>query len=185
MRLFIAIQFTEPLALELQKAVRSLRKQAAFGTFTRPENLHLTLAFIGETQRVEAVEEVLQKVCRSHPSFPLTLRGAGHFSALYWAGLERSRQLTALASDLQAELRSAGFDIEERPFKPHITLGRRIVPRTAPRPAAAPGTAQEAPISLQLQPLTMETCWVSLMRSDRIDGVLTYTELSSYKLAGR
>ncbi|MBE6037428.1 MAG: RNA 2',3'-cyclic phosphodiesterase [Clostridiales bacterium] len=221
MRLFIAINFSEELTRELLRAVHSLRQQSARGTFTRPENLHLTLAFIGETDRVNDAEAVLQKVCSHHRSFPITLSGSGRFPGrdrstaasgrsegdLYWAGLEKSPALSALAADLQQELRKAGFPIEERAFRPHITLGRRVLPKAGPRPAEGaaqapnPGRAAEAaqvpnsgrspgaasrsaaaPIRLQIRPKTMDACWVSLMESERIDGILTYTERASFRL---
>ena len=131
--------------------------------------------------RADDAEAVLQTVCKRFPSFPVTLRGSGRFGDLYWAGLERSRALSALASTLQKELRAAGFPMEDRPFKPHITLGRRIVPQSTVPPSAAPAD----PITLHIRPKTMEASWVSLMCSERINGKLAYTELASFKLTGK
>lgn len=166
MRLFVAIRFSPAVEEALWTAVGDLRRQGA-GTFTRRENLHLTLAFIGETDRLEDARQAVAEAARSGP-LSLEVGGPlGRFGDLWWAGVQGGEPLAALAAAVQTALRDRGFPIERRPWRPHVTLVRRWrgpAPRTAVAPAAMTATR------------------VSLMRSDRVDGRLTYTEVFSAKL---
>lgn len=167
MRLFVAIRFSEELRRALLDAQTALRRQGASGNFTRPENLHLTLAFLGETEDVSGAEAAVEEACRGG-AFELAVGGGGRFGDLWWAGVQEAPRLSALAEDLQTALRRRGFSIERRPFLPHITLARRLsVPR--PPALAVPRTA-----------MTVQS--VSLMRSERIGGKLVYTELFDKRL---
>lgn len=166
MRLFIAILFSEELKQALLGAVDSLRAQSEYANFTHPENLHLTLAFIGETDRVNDVKKALEGIAVPH--FPLARGEAGHFGKLYYAGIERSPQLLTLADDLSGRLTAAGFQIDKREFRPHVTLARELVPRGR--------------VSLELPLRSMEVRKLSLMRSERLNGRLTYTEIFAKSL---
>ena len=161
MRLFIAIHFSEKIKSTLLQGIRDLRGQAARGNFTRPENLHLTLAFIGETNNVAAVRKAMNKW--KFAPFPLTVAGSGRFGDLWWAGVEKNPALFDLAEGLKGSLREEGFDIEKRPFKPHITLARQV--------------EADQPIRRTIPKTTMTVDHMSLMRSDRVGGKLVYTEI--------
>ena len=166
MRLFVAIRFSPAVEQALWAAVGDLRRQGD-GTFTRRENLHLTLAFIGETDRLEEAKAALTALAGSG-ILPLEVGGPlGRFGELWWAGIRGGPELADLAGTVQAALRQAGFPIEHRAWRPHVTLVRRWrgpAPKTVVTPAA----------------MRAET--VSLMRSDRVDGRLTYTEVYSVRL---
>lgn len=166
MRLFVAIRFSPAVEQALWAAVGDLRRQGD-GTFTRRENLHLTLAFIGETDRLEEVKSALAPLTGSGPVCLEAGGPLGRFGDLWWAGIRGGPALAALASAVQTALRQAGFAIERRAWKPHVTLVRRWrgpTPRTQVAPAAMTADA------------------VRLMRSDRVDGRLTYTEVYSVRL---
>ena len=165
MRLFAAIQFSPAVRTALGRTISALRTQGS-GTFTRPENLHLTLAFIGETDRIEDAKAALKRAAAGG-GFRLTAEGLGHFDDLWWAGVREDKKLEALALGIQQSLRDAGFSIEKRPWKPHITLVRRW---RGPKPQAT------------LSPTSMRAHKVSLMKSERIGGKLVYTELYSVEL---
>ena len=165
MRLFAAIQFSPAVRSALGRAIVALRAQGG-GTFTRPENLHLTLAFIGETDRVEDAKAALKRAAAGG-GFRLTAEGLGRFDDLWWAGVRENAKLEALALGVQQSLRDAGFPIEKRPWKPHITLVRRW---HGPKP------------QVTLSPTSMRAHKVSLMKSERIDGQLVYTEIYSVEL---
>jgi|GEM_PF-51233 len=160
-RLFIAINFSSEIRKELLLAVERLRGQATSGNFTRPENLHLTLAFIGESNDIKTISGAIGR-CRSDP-FELTIGGAGHFGNLYWAGIEDNPKLKALAESLCGDLRAHGFQMEERAFKPHITLARQLT--------------SDRPIEIDIPKTSMSVSHISLMKSERINGKLTYTEV--------
>ncbi len=166
MRLFIAIHFSPEVKRLLLRTIESLRAQAERGNFTREENLHLTLAFLGETDNVAAARAAI--AAAAAPSFPMTVGGSGRFGDLWWVGIEENPALSALASGLQDELRARGFSIERRPFKPHITVARQVVSR--------------APVRLEVPRATMTATRVSLMRSDRVEGKLRYTEIYGLRL---
>lgn len=166
MRLFLAIPFSPEIRGALAEAQDQLRRQGVQANFTRPENLHLTLAFLGETDRQAAVQQVMAGI--GQPAFSLTVGGSGHFGDLYWAGVRRDPALLALASSLQDALRAAGFALDRRPFRPHITLARQV---QAPQPPA-----------LTVPARTMPVREIVLFRSDRPGGRLTYTPLFRQKL---
>lgn len=109
MRLFIAIHFSSEIKNTLLSAIEELKEQTVSGNFTSPENLHLTLAFIGESDRVSEIRTVIDR-CAA-PPFEMAVAGTGHFGNIYWAGIERNPKLKALAESLQAELRQSGFEI--------------------------------------------------------------------------
>jgi len=165
MRLFVAIRFSPAVHDALTAAISALRRQGS-GTFTRPENLHLTLAFIGETENVDAARRALASVAGSG-KFSFSVGGMGCFDDLWWAGVSDSQPLKELALGVQAALRQEGFAIEKRGWRPHITLVRRW---RGPKPR------------VPLSPVSMRAERVSLMKSERIDGKLVYTEIDSMKL---
>ena len=166
MRLFAAVHFSMEAKASLLDAMDDLRRQAD-GNFTREENLHLTLAFIGETNNLKGAIAALERV--EGAPFKLRLRGAGHFGDLWWAGLEKCPPLEKLAANTQRALRKAGFPIEERPFRAHVTLARQVRPL---------GDG----IFLRVHPAETRVTRLSLMKSERIDGRLTYTEVWSKAL---
>jgi RNA 2',3'-cyclic 3'-phosphodiesterase len=160
-RLFVAINFSNDIKNTLLRAISELREKSASGNFTRPENLHLTLAFIGEATDAKAIRGAIDR-CAAKP-FSLTVSGSGHFGDLYWVGIENNPKLKALAESLQNDLRTSGFDIEDRAFKPHITIARQL-------PAASL-------VTLNVPRTSMTVTRISLMKSERVNGKLTYTEV--------
>ena len=165
MRLFVAIRFSPAVRAVLLDAMDALRRQGQ-GTFTRPENLHLTLAFLGEVEDPASVREALAAACTGG-AFSLTVGGLGWFEDLWWAGVRDNERLEALALRAQDALRQAGFSVERRPWRPHITLVRRW---RGPRPR------------LTVPDTSMRVERVSLMKSERVEGKLVYTELRAFRL---
>lgn len=170
MRLFIAINFSEEINISLEKIIQGLKGFARQGNFTRRENLHLTLAFIGETTKIAAVKKALDGV--SAPKFKLILGGLGKFHRdggdIYWLGVEQNAVLSALYSQIWDLLSDAGFSGDRREYKPHLTLGRQVLVRDDFR---------EQAFARSIPELCMETSKISLMKSERIKGKLIYTEI--------
>lgn len=162
MRLFIAIRFDDGVLDELEGFIAQCRRLGR-GRWTRRDNLHLTLAFLGEQRDTAAAEAAMDGL--SAPAFDLTLAGLGRFRReggdLLWLGAEPSAPLLTAERQLRQGLKRQGFSPEERPFRPHLTLGRQV---SLPAPPPAPT-------------LTQRVEGVSLMESRREAGVLTYTEL--------
>ena len=128
MRLFIALTLPDPLHAALEDTMARLRADGVSGRFTRPENLHLTLHFLGEQPEaaVDTLSDILLQVPRD--AFPLTLSALGTFSrtGILWAGLSPSPALNRLQKQLGAALARAGFPVEARAFRPHLTLVREF-----------------------------------------------------------
>lgn len=162
MRLFFAIPFSPEIRRVLLDAQDALRRQVHSANFTRPENLHLTLAFLGETPRLREAARIAAGI--SAGPFPLTAGGTGRFGELWWVGVLPNPALEALASELRNALRNDGFPVEDRPFQPHITLARQVSFDTMPK--------------LTVPDASMTVRRVSLMKSERIGGKLLYTEVA-------
>lgn len=179
MRLFLAITLPGPWKRALADAAGLLRDNSRRGTFTRRENFHLTLAFLGELPDPAPVCAAMAQV--SGEPFSLRLGAPGRFPGkdgdIWWAGLEPSPELDALHSALCASLEGMGLPGGEtdRPFRPHLTLGRRVVLREG----FDPRRLEEA-----LPPLELTVASFALMRSTRPAGILTYTPLCRRLLNG-
>jgi 2'-5' RNA ligase len=117
------------------------------------ENVHLTLQFLGAVpeERLADVKRAVAEAAAGAPALDLALRGTGGFPTarrprVVWAGIEGDvAALAALVKDLGARLAPLGFPPEDRPFSPHLTLGRARDPRGAPGLASAIAQAGELP----------------------------------------
>ncbi|HKI88921.1 MAG TPA: RNA 2',3'-cyclic phosphodiesterase, partial [Draconibacterium sp.] len=96
-----------------------------------PENLHLTLNFLGDTSEMQLkmVEEILHKTANHFHPLQFQLRGLGYFKTngqprVLFAGIHNFELLQQLASDLGNSLSEIGFEEEKRGFKPHLTIAR-------------------------------------------------------------
>lgn len=170
MRLFLAILFEEPVKDRLCEAMELIRRSTRTSRLTRRENLHLTLVFLGELREAGKVREAMEEI-RTSP-FPLEIRGLGRFQRnggdLYWAGIEPSLPLQNLYLELKNALAGKGIAVEDRPYRPHLTLARQAVEKP------------ETPfytLKNRLEPVKTKAAAVSLMKSERIEGRLVYTEL--------
>lgn len=175
MRLFIAILFDNRIKNILYETVESLKNQSMKGTFTAKENLHLTLNFIGETERVTQVQEAMRAAVDKigGKSFRLHIGGFGKFKRkegdIYWIGVKREENLWKLQKSLVKELKEAGFyDIDDMEYTPHLTLGRRVRVKEAFHPLE---------FEKNIPSMEMEVNGISLMKSERIHGKLVYTEI--------
>lgn len=172
MRLFIALNFDNSTIDRLVDQQESVKHVAVRGNYSHRDNLHLTLAFIGE-RPVEDVP-VLGKIVDSieDPSFPMSLDHRGYFARngrdIWWVGIAKNPQLESLQRNLVHLLRSAGFPIEKRKFTAHITLSRDT------RLARA---EDHILLAGPIHPIRTTAKRISLMESTRIDGRLTYLEL--------
>ena len=140
MRLFLAIRLAPPVKEALRTTLDTLKREGK-GRWTRPELLHLTVEFLGEQPSEAAALAALRSV--SVPSFSLTFSGLGRFRGrggdILWYGVEESPQLLELHRRLRAALAREGIRTEDRPYRPHLTLGRQV---TAAPPLPAPALCQ-------------------------------------------
>ena len=163
MRLFIAIKLDDEMIDALGALQSDLQFCGMQGRYTREENMHLTLAFIGEYPDPQSVLDALENV-RVRP-FEICLDGAGHFDDLWWAGIRSSEDLNTLVKQVRHALAEAGIPFDRKRFKPHITLVRS---------ARWHGDQLE---SLNVEPVRMTVDRISLMRSDRGKHGMIYTKI--------
>ena len=164
MRLFIAIRLSDEIKSGLAEIQSFLRNGGVSGNFTKLENLHLTLAFIGEYADPEGVLDAMRGV--SFEPFRIRLDGFGSFGDLYWCGIEEQDALSAYVKRLRRALAENGIPFDRKKFSPHITLIRRA---SFDKNRGFPGvTVPDA---------AMEALSVSLMRSDRTKSGMVYTEI--------
>ena len=179
MRLFIAIQLNDEIKDALEAMQDYMRSRGVKGNYTKRDNLHLTLAFIGEFDDPQKVLEAIERA-KLRP-FDITLSGTGSFRSLWWAGMDGGMALRSFAGRLRRELDSAGIPYDRKKFSPHITLIRRPECR---------GTDTEKDILTALSDISdtkdigdtkktgMTVCRASLMRSDRGEHGMIYTEIT-------
>jgi RNA 2',3'-cyclic 3'-phosphodiesterase len=143
MRLFVALKIPTEVRKNLAALVRSLREISPQTRWVRPENLHVTLKFIGEVsaEKVAAVRAALSGMRFQRPA-ALEFCGFGFFPnekhpRVFWAGIEASPNLKTLAADIDAATEKLGIPREKRPFSPHLTLARFEPPRLPEKLRAA------------------------------------------------
>jgi len=133
-RSFVAIELSEELRAALASVQQQLRPQVPPRTvrWTAPESIHLTLQFLGDVApaAVAPITDALRGVCANRPAFDLALEGLGVFPnprrpRIVWVGIvEASGALNALQQAVGQALAPLGYPPEERPFTPHLTIGR-------------------------------------------------------------
>ena len=163
MRVFIAIRFTQAFKEPIFEAQDALRDNGVRGNFTLPENLHLTLAFIGETDRVDDIKAAVKEVV--FEPFEIKTGRLGCFngrSKVIWLGIDSEKKLKAITAELRKNLDIRGIDYAKGRFQPHITLVRQ---------------PSDMPLDIDIESANMTVREISVMKSERISGRLVYTAL--------
>ena len=130
MRLFIAIEIPPEIRATFAALLKEFRAVAPQVKWVRPENLHVTLKFLGEaeTAKLSALQNALSAI-RSHQPVNLEFRGLGFFPSeqrprVLWMGIAGSQELESLAAGVDRALYKIGIPPEQRAFQPHLTLAR-------------------------------------------------------------
>ena len=130
MRLFIAVELDEKVRKEALKEMDYLRPKGIDVAFTAPENLHITMKFLGEVaeQQLEKVKGDLTSTMSGVKQFKVNVKGMGYFGRpefmkVVWLGMDEGRdELVNIIKSLNKSLSYIGT--ENRPPHPHITIGR-------------------------------------------------------------
>jgi RNA 2',3'-cyclic 3'-phosphodiesterase len=131
-RTFIAIDLPADVQGALGKLENELQEARAPITWVKPERIHLTLKFLGDVapERLTEIQNSLVQVAREASPLRLEPAGCGAFPTLkqmrvIWVGLKaEGTGLNLLQQAVEEAMVQLGFKKEERPFKPHLTLGR-------------------------------------------------------------
>lgn len=139
MRTFIALELPEDVAHDAEAMARSLG--CAFPCKVMPQqNMHLTLAFIGEIGEAQASDaiEALEAACVDVAPIELKATQLGKFGrksdATVWLGFEGTPELMGLAESVRKELAARELPFDQKAFKPHVTLARRAQLPSGPLP---------------------------------------------------
>ncbi|QNK42580.1 RNA 2',3'-cyclic phosphodiesterase [Caproicibacter fermentans] len=166
--MFIAVSLSPEIRDTLEKVMRRLRLCCESGRFVQAENLHLTIAFLGEIppEKLGEVRGAMDSVGAA--PFFLHVGGFGYFRRedgnIFWAGVERSEHLTGLYRQLYEQLQNRGFRLEKRAFRPHLTLARQAVLKKDYDHGAFVVPAKK-----------MRVEKITLYQSERPGGILKYT----------
>jgi 2'-5' RNA ligase len=183
MRLFFAVQLPDAAREAMRPALEAARRVGEAGVgFARLEQLHFTLAFLGEQpeallERAAAAAEAVLGL----PQFELSISGRGAFPGMsrprvLWLGVgDGAAQLSEVANKLSVSLREQGFALEDRDFRPHLTLGR-----TRPRGDRDARRALEAVPTGELARFAVRE--ISLVQSVLGAGGAKHTALRTFEL---
>jgi len=183
-RSFICIVLPEELKAKIATVQSQLRGEPVDVSWTKPENVHLTLKFLGDVEeaQLDAIKEVVTQTAKAHSQFELVASGCGVFPnernpRVLWIGLkDEEGRVQSLAQEIEEKLAAIGFAKEGRPFTPHLTIGRIRSGRNA-REFARTFMAVDFP------PHRFAVEQIVLMRSDLRPTGAIYTPLHSVNLA--
>lgn len=132
MRLFIGVALPPEMHRPAQKLLRELARKHWPVSWEPPEKLHFTMAFLGEVdeKRLPELKWTVKASCAQIQPFTLQIKGLGCFPDYFqpriiWLGLKGDlKSLAALQKQLKRTLSAQGFTTDDKPFQPHVTLGR-------------------------------------------------------------
>ena len=131
MRLFLAINLPDDVRRDIVAATAAVRDAAPELSWVDEAKIHLTLKFLDDQpeERAEAIRRAAEQVGARHRQLMMHVGGLGAFpnfrrSRVVWIGVEQESRLELLHHDVEVACSDLGFDVEGRPFRPHITLAR-------------------------------------------------------------
>lgn len=185
-RSFIALNLTADIHRQLDEIIQSLKQQTTIVRWVPSQNIHLTLKFLGDVSlaNIETLQRVLAGEAARHAPFTFTVSGFGAFPntrwpRVLWVGVQAPAALTAAQHGIEAETQRLGYTGEERPFSPHLTLGR-VSNNASPQEARRLSDALTQVKIGELGQVMVKS--VYLYRSDLNPGGATYTPLASFPL---
>lgn len=165
MRLFIAVDLAEPMKKALVGAMHDLKKLGVAGSYVPMQNLHMTVAFLGNVPDPAPVQAVMDSIPleKSRLSFSEYM----NFPDALVIGIKGNQKIKKYAADLRKALKEAGLPCDDKKFEPHVTLVRKM--------------KGKKPAGLAIPDADMMVTKISLMRSDMKDGKRVYQEIYSIK----
>jgi RNA 2',3'-cyclic 3'-phosphodiesterase len=129
---FFAVPLPTNLKQKIYSSLSDLKEESFFKKWVHEEDYHITLAFLGDTpdEKLDEAKSTVKKVVNTVPSFTITTNNFGTFGKkdsprIFWLGLEHSTQLVDLQKLVYNACIEAGFSLDKKPFKPHITVARK------------------------------------------------------------
>ncbi len=174
MRTFIAVNFDEDVKKYIQSVSVRIKENCKKGNFTDESNYHLTVRFIGETDKedIENICTAMDEALSSIKSFKLALRGIGFFKrgfkSIVWVGIRESNILNIVHSRLEKSLQKQGFSRDRQGLSPHITIARE---------AELKKGYDEIKKEIAFSEKEFDVTSIALMESKRIGPKLIYTPI--------
>ena len=184
MRTFIAVEVPDTIKNKIAELENRLKGTGTDVKWVEPGNIHITLKFLGNIEAAyqpAVVRDGLSEALDPMRSFDLTLGRVGAFPDLnrprvFWVSVRDGRdELTAMQQRIESELHTRGFVREERPFSPHLTIGRVRSPRGL---AKLTDLVRTAAFETEPFPVTR----VAVVKSDLKPGGPVYTVIDHVEL---
>ena len=189
LRAFIAIEFPQHIQDAIERQTARLRQTLGSDLvrWIPAQNMHLTLKFLGDiaASHVEFLKQMLAREAASHAQFDLQIGGLGSYPTsrrprILWVGLHAPADLVSLQKNIEAGATRLGYEQEERPFSPHLTIGhvrQNVNPLELPKIRAALDSIQLGSIG------TARVDSVHLIKSELQPNGSVYTKLFSAPLS--
>jgi 2'-5' RNA ligase len=128
-RTFIAIDI--PVSQKIKEVLSEIKKTGINAKFVEPENIHLTLKFLGDTDQslINKIIEAIEKSVENISPFEIKFKNIGvfpnlHYIKVVWLGVENIEILKQIAENIDEKLNKIGFKKEKREFSAHLTVAR-------------------------------------------------------------
>ncbi len=131
---FYAVKLPNEVKSFLNEWIQTKKSEFPFKNWVYPEDYHITLAFLGfvEENRLKNSIEATSEILAGEQSFSMVLNELGIFGAaksprIFWADVQRSERLMEIQKKVYNSCVKSGFELDKKPFRPHITLARKWV----------------------------------------------------------
>jgi 2'-5' RNA ligase len=185
-RLFLALELGPRERKAIHHAIAPMRKAAPDASWVWEENLHLSIKFFGEQPDTAPADIAahLSKITPAHHPIDLRISGLGAFPNLraprvVWMGVQHDPRLELMHHDVEATCAAAGYSLDARAFRPHITLAR-VREELPLANARALAVAARAVVYKGVQHVSA----LSLLESTLAPGGPRYTRVASIPLGG-
>ncbi len=184
-RVFCAVELPDPVREQLSEHIRDVRQAVpdAVASWTRVENIHLTLKFFGNVavDRIPTISEAIAKATKEFSLFQIEVGGTGVFpkssrAQVLWIGVnDPSGKLVGLQRQVENECAKKAFEKEDRAYRPHLTIARIRRPEGARQLA-------DAHLQIKFEPAQMAIQEIILFRSELNSKGSRYTPISRHEL---
>lgn len=182
-RAFICLDIPQSVKQRIDALQRDLRQIGAQVSWVKPDNIHLTLKFLGDVaeSRIESIRKAVEIAARATRALEIEVAGTGCFPSprnprVLWIGLsDMEGKLAELHRAIESELARERFPREPKKFSPHLTIGRVRAPHNA-------ALVAEELISRGFEPHNFQADEIIVMRSDLKPTGPIYTPLARIKL---
>jgi RNA 2',3'-cyclic 3'-phosphodiesterase len=129
---FFAVRIPENTKLVLKDHIEKIKERIPFSRWVYHMDLHITLAFLGSAppDKLAEAQNNVRAALTDMNAIPLEINKLGFFGRadsprVFWADTEESQELQLIRQKVFTACEQAGFQLETRPFRPHITLARK------------------------------------------------------------